>query len=146
MPQAKSRLPPDLLALTRYLREQQTDVEKLHWALLRNRGLGGFKFRRQQPVDPYVLDFYSAEMELAVELDRVQHEANDVRDHDDRRSLFLRRRGIRVIRFRNEEVLDDTQRVLRETWDALRELPKTLTFATASYKQPGPSPNGRGEP
>jgi very-short-patch-repair endonuclease len=49
----------------------------------------------------------------------------------------LHTRGIRVIRFPNQRVLDDTQRVLREIWDALRE-PKTLT--------PNPSPKGRGEP
>jgi len=137
MSKQKDPLPPDLLSFARHLREQQTDAEKLIWALLRNRGLRGFKFRRQHPVEPCVLDFYCEETRLAVELDGVQHEASDTRARDERRSEFLRDSGIRVLRFRNEQVLGDTLGVLREIWNALLESPSSLT--------PGPSPGGRGE-
>ena len=128
-------VPADLLAFARELRQRHTDAEKLLWALLRNRGLGGFKFRRQHPVDPYVLDFYCPEKRLGIELDGAQHDLPQAKRRDERRSASLLKQGIRVVRFPNQEVLADTQSVLKTIWRALQE--ESLT--------PSPSPKGRGE-
>jgi len=90
-----SKLPEHLREFARSLRLQQTDAESLLWLLLRNRRLG-FKFRRQHPVGKYILDFYSHEAHLAVELDGGRHNAADVILKDERRSGDLRSKGIEV--------------------------------------------------
>ena len=117
--EGKQPLDPALLAFARQLRQQQTDAEKLLWALLRNRRLAGFKFRRQHPVRPYVLDFYCHAAGLAIELDGGQHDEPGARAHDAQRTAFLEGQGIRVLRFWNHEVLTQTGAVLQTIYDAL---------------------------
>ena len=102
----------DLLAFARKLREDLTEPERFLWSILRNRRLAGAKFRRQHPIDPYVLDFYCNDARLAVELDGGQHNSEEGRTNDERRSLFLKRSGIKVLRFWNHEVFEDTEGVL----------------------------------
>lgn len=102
----------DLLAFARKLREGQTEPERFLWSILRNRRLAGTKFRRQHPIDPYVLDFYCHDARLAVELDGGQHNSEEGQTYDERRSLFLKRSGIKVLRFWNHEVFEDTESVL----------------------------------
>ena len=93
----------------RQLRVEATDAEARLWVHLRNRSLGGFKFRRQFPVGPYVADFVCIERKLIVELDGGQHADNPA---DERRTRFLELRGYRVIRFWNPDVLSNTDGVL----------------------------------
>ena len=93
------------------------------WALLRDRRLAGFKFRRQHPVGPYILDFYCHEARLAVELDGGQHNEPDERARDTKRSAFLEAQGIRVLRFWNNEVFQNTEGVLQAIYDALSLTP-----------------------
>ncbi|WP_055049543.1 endonuclease domain-containing protein [Devosia sp. A16] len=78
-----------------------TQPERLLWALLRRNELG-WHFRRQHPVGPYVLDFYCASMKLAVEVDGPVHQEQI--DRDQRRTAWLRKEGIRVLRFSTEDV------------------------------------------
>ena len=94
----------------RALRKSQTDVELLLWQQLRNRGLCGYKFRRQFPIDPYVADFACIELKLIIELDGGQH-ASQI-NYDIQRSLFLEQRGFKVIRFWNNDVIENTAGVL----------------------------------
>ena len=117
--EGKKPLPQDLLDFARQLRKEQTDAERLMWSLLRDRRLAGFKFRRQHPVEPYILDFYCHEGNLAVELDGGQHNEPDERARDSKRTAFLKDRGIRVLRFWNHEVLTNTEGVLQSIYDAL---------------------------
>jgi very-short-patch-repair endonuclease len=142
-------LPAELLAFARELRQRHTDAEKLLWALLRNRGLGGFKFRRQHPVDPYVLDFYCAEKRLGIELDGAQHEGPQATCPDERRTARLLKQGIRVVRFPNQDVLADTQSVLKTIWCALHRESLAPALSHEDREQgtltPSPSPSGRGE-
>ncbi len=92
----------------RNLRRNTTDAEGLLWWGLRDRQLGGWRFRRQVPFGPYVLDFYCSKARLVVELDGSQH-----RDETDRiRDTWLEARGLRVIRFGNTEVFADFDAVL----------------------------------
>lgn len=93
----------------RQLRVEATDAEARLWLHLRNRMLGGFKFRRQFPVGPYIADFVCIDRKLIVELDGGQHADNPADEH---RTRFLELRGYRVIRFWNPDVLSNTDGVL----------------------------------
>ncbi len=96
------------------LRRRATEAEEKLWPFLRNRKLNGLKFRRQHPVDRFILDFYCHECKLAVELDGGIHDSAYQQLYDEARTAILNRHGIRVIRFRNEEVLKDPQSVLEK--------------------------------
>jgi len=94
----------------RTLRREQTDAERKLWRLVSGRQLGGFKFRRQHPIDRYFVDFACREASLVVEIDGGQH-AVDV-DYDGERTEVLERAGWKVIRFWNNQVLDEPMGVL----------------------------------
>jgi very-short-patch-repair endonuclease len=94
----------------RALRKNQTDVELLLWQQLRNRRLCSYKFRRQFPIAPYVADFACLELKLIIELDGGQHA--DQISYDNQRSLFLEQRGFKVIRFWNNDVIQNTTGIL----------------------------------
>ena len=101
------------LARSRAIRRDSTEAEKRLWAMLRNRNLNGWKFRRQFTIDSYVVDFCCIAARLIVELDGEQHA--DVRKrYDDARTRELRDRGFRVLRFWNSEVLQGTDGVIQE--------------------------------
>jgi len=112
-------LPHDLLEFARSLRKKQTDAETRLWHLLQDRRLAGKKFRRQHPIPPYVVDFYCHEKKLVIEVDGGQH-AED-RRRDQKRTEFLESKGLRVIRFWNNDVLQETEAVLQVIWNALQK-------------------------
>ncbi len=91
------------------LRRDMTEAEKLLWSRLRARALDGHYFRRQAPIGPYIVDFVCHGRSLIVELDGGQH--GDGRDAE--RSRWLHSRGYRVVRFWNNEVMANTDAVLR---------------------------------
>ena len=99
------------------LRRNQTDAETLLWRHLRNRQLGGFKFRRQHSFPPYIVDFVCIEKRLVVELDGDQH--TRAVEADERRTKFLEQKGFRVIRFWNNELLGNTEGVLERILELL---------------------------
>jgi len=88
--------------------------------MLRSRRLAGFKFRRQQPVGPYVLDFYSFKSKLAIEVDGGGHTDPAKQEYDRIRSQYLASLGIRVVRFWNNEVRQDPDAVLEKVLVHLR--------------------------
>jgi type I restriction enzyme M protein len=96
----------------RALRGRATDAERLLWRLLRTRQFVGLKFRRQHPVGPYIVDFYCADRELAVELDGGQHFTVEGQAYDRRRTEYLAARGIRVVRFTNRDLFENAEGVL----------------------------------
>ncbi|MEI6168374.1 MAG: endonuclease domain-containing protein [bacterium] len=98
--------------LARAMRHQLTWAEKALWRQLRNRKLEGLKFRRQQPLGSYILDYYCAEKGLVVELDGGQHDFPEERDYDLRRTQFLRNEGLEVIRFWNSQIRENLPWVL----------------------------------
>jgi very-short-patch-repair endonuclease len=93
----------------RSLRRRDTEAEARLWAALRNRRLGGWKWRRQVPVGPYTADFLCIEAHLVIELDGGQHA--DRVAYDARRTSYLSRVGLRVIRFWNSQVLTNSDGV-----------------------------------
>jgi len=105
--------------LARRLRRDQTDVERKLWGALRNRRFSGFKFRRQQPVGPYIVDFVSFEAELVIELDGAQHGSDDGRAMHAARTAFLEGEGFRLRRFWNRELNESFEFVLDAIWNDL---------------------------
>ncbi len=110
-------VPADILNHAREMRSQQADAEQLLWEMLRAKRFLDLKFRRQHPVGRYILDFYCAERNLAVELDDGQH--TDQVQYDAERSNYLANQGIRVLRFWNNQVLAETTAVLEALYQAL---------------------------
>ena len=103
----------------RRLRRHQTDVERKLWYELRNRRLSKFKFRRQQPIGPYIVDFFCSEKGLVVELDGSQHAETENREKDDVRTAFLKSRGYKVLRFWNHELNQNLDGVVETIFGAL---------------------------
>ncbi|MGA8848643.1 MAG: endonuclease domain-containing protein [Dehalococcoidia bacterium] len=89
------------IAFARKLRQSHTDTERAIWAKLRNKQLEGVKFRRQQPVGGYIVDFISFERRIIVEIDGGQHNEEEVSKGDEDRTTWLRGRGYQVLRFWN---------------------------------------------
>jgi very-short-patch-repair endonuclease len=101
---------PKIRQRARELRRQMTPAEKLLWDRLRDRRLAGLKFRRQHPLGCFVADFYCAKHRLAIEIDGSSHQT--WQEYDATRTSVIEEMGCRVIRFRNEQVLDDIESVL----------------------------------
>jgi very-short-patch-repair endonuclease len=132
----------------RQLRKNQTDAEQLLWRYLRLRQLDGHKFRRQQPIGPYVVDFVCFDQKLIVEVDGGQHTQNQ--SADEQRTDWLSSQGFRVLRFWNHDVLQDTDAVLTAIKHALEEAsphpPPLPQGGEGNYPSPQPSPTrGEGE-
>jgi very-short-patch-repair endonuclease len=110
----------------RQLRKNSTLAERKLWRFLRSRSLGGFKFVRQEPIGPYVVDFVCKAKRLVVEVDGGQHE-DSTRDRV--RDQWLVKHRFRVLRFWNNEVLGNIEGV----WE-------TIFAATAAAAPPHPDP------
>ena len=107
---------------TKALRQNMTDAEQLLWRHLRAHRLNGQKFRRQQPIGPYVVDFVHLGAKLIVEADGGQHsqsESDVVRDE------WLTSQGFKIMRFWNNDILNNTDAVLTAILDALAPSPLT---------------------
>ena len=104
----------------RALRRNATDAERTMWRLLRDRRLGGAKFRRQVPIGPFVVDFASIEHRLVVELDGGQHAQSR---SDMRRDGFLAAGEWRVLRFWNNDVMGNHDGVLQRISEAVALTP-----------------------
>jgi len=102
----------------RALRKNMTDAVRALWHSLRNRQLGGFKFRRQKPIGSYIADFVCIEKKIIIEVDGGQHALQ--KEHDIKRSEYLKEEGYRVLRFWNNEVLTETDAVLNNILKSLR--------------------------
>jgi very-short-patch-repair endonuclease len=107
------------VATARRLRRDQTNAERVLWFQLRDRRLQGWKFRRQVPIDRYVVDFLCADGRLVIELDGGQHAAQS--DADAKRTALSEAMGYLVLRFWNEDVLKNTTGVLEEILSTLNK-------------------------
>ncbi len=107
---------PVLKHRARSMRTLPTDAERRLWCYLRNSQLGGWRFRRQHPIPPYILDFACLEVCVAVEVDGGQHADSG---YDEARMAFLTERGWRVLRFWNTDVLRNPEGVAAHVLEAL---------------------------
>lgn len=111
------RIHPPLLTAAKELRRKGTPAEDHLWSALRDHQVRGLSFRRQHPVGRFILDFYCPRKKLCIELDGAVHDAQQ--DYDAVRTEALNRLKIRVIRFQNDEVLQNLPSVLRRIEAAL---------------------------
>ena len=102
---------------SRSLRREMTDAEKLLWRHLRLNQFAGYKFRRQHPIGHFIVDFVCLEAVLILEVDGGQHAENS--DNDDIRTRWLEEKGFRVMRFWNNEVLNNIEGVKLVIWNFL---------------------------
>ena len=100
------------------LRQTMTPAETILWQQLRNLQLDGLKFRRQQPLGPFIADFYCAEHRLIVEVDGSVHDHQQERDAA--RTAYFEQQGYRLIRFRNEAVEKELNAVLAAIQEACK--------------------------
>lgn len=112
----------------REMRKSPTDAERVLWRLLRAKRLSGWKFRRQQRLDPYIVDFISFEARLIVEADGSQHLDSQ---SDARRDTWLASQGFRLLRFWNNEILTNSDGVQT-----------AILAALAATPHPNPPPQG----
>jgi very-short-patch-repair endonuclease len=102
----------------RQMRKAMTDAERKLWYILRDRRFNGYKFRRQAPIECYIVDFVCFDPPLIVELDGSQH-ADNAYDHI--RDVWLKDKGYPVLRFWNHNVFQEAQSVSDTIWHALQE-------------------------
>ena len=111
--------PVFLLSRAKILRKQMTEAEHRLWHYLRSRRFSQWKFRRQVPMDSYILDFVCFSARLIIEIDGSQHGDASYQVFDQERTHFLKQRGFRIIRFWNDDVLSRTELVLENIFNAL---------------------------
>lgn len=104
----------DSKELRKYFRANVSKAEQLLWAKLKAKRFCDVKFRRQYGVDKYILDFYSVELRLAIEIDGGTHFEKEEIEYDEKRTKFLNSIRIKVIRFTNNDVYKNILNVLEE--------------------------------
>jgi very-short-patch-repair endonuclease len=103
---------PSTFEKAKELRNNMTLAEKILWERLSNKQIHGFKFRRQHPIATFIADFYCHSAKLIIEVDGEIHNAQ--KDYDAGRAFELGELGIKVIRFRNEEIINEIDKVIEK--------------------------------
>lgn len=103
--------PQLIISRARELRKDMTPAEVELWKHLKNKQLLGLRFRRQHPIDIFIIDFYCHQLKLVIEIDGEIHNNPENQAYDTKRTTKLERYGIKVIRFNNEEVFEDIDNV-----------------------------------
>jgi very-short-patch-repair endonuclease len=127
----------------RRLRRNQTDAERTLWFQLRDRRLDGWKFRRQVPIDRYVVDFFCADAHLIIELDGGQHAIRA--QHDEERTRILEAMGYLVLRFWNNDVTGNIDGVLQVIIETLESHSSESFAGSSEPPHPNPLPSGQRE-
>lgn len=120
------------------LRKAMTGPEKKLWSLISNRAVRGVKFRRQHPFGPYILDFYAPSHKLVVEVDGATRRSAEARAHDEARTGYLESYGLHVLRYSDDQVLNDAEWVAQSIGRVLEEI------EAGREPSPQPPPSGRG--
>jgi very-short-patch-repair endonuclease len=105
-----------LIPLAKSLRRRTTDTEQVLGQQLKAKRLDGLKFRRQQPIGTYIVDFVCFERKIIIELDGSQHALRSKTENDNKRDLWFEAQGYKVLRFWDNEVLANTLAVLEVVW------------------------------
>jgi len=113
--------PPKKTAIARTLRKKDTWAEQLMWRWLRDRRFSDYKFRRQHPFRPHVLDFFNVETFLDIELDGSQHGFPEQQKKDTDRDAWLEARGVKVLRFWNSRLRLEAEWIRETIWRTLQE-------------------------
>lgn len=106
----------------RVLRKNMPPAETILWSKLRGKSLNGLKFKRQYSIGPYIVDFYSPQLKLAIELDGESHFVEGALQRDQVRQAFIESADVTVLRFTNCDIYDRLEGVIEKI---LEQLPKT---------------------
>ncbi len=136
------KLPESLKENARRMRKEPTPTEEVLWQALRNRKLGGYKFRRQQPFEGFIIDFYCDEAKLGIEIDGEIHLDASQKQYDKEREEYIREFGVEIIRFTNQQVEN-----------SLKDVKSKILQSAMERSSPSPRPSdtplpgerGRGE-
>jgi very-short-patch-repair endonuclease len=113
---------PAMFKLAKELRKEETEAEKILWKLLNRNQILGLQFRRQHPINVFVADFYCAKIKLVIEVDGSIHEIPEYQAHDIGRSDVLNDFGITVIRFTNEQILEEIDTTIYQIETIVKQL------------------------
>lgn len=105
---------PEIFKRAAELRKNMTEAEKILWSALRRKQIKGKRFRRQHPVNTFIVDFYCHEAKLIIEVDGGIHNIEEQKEYDHGRSEELEQLGLKIIRFTNEQVLQNLNKVIKE--------------------------------
>jgi len=132
------RYNPDLKALARNLRGNLTDSEQRLWSQLRRKQILGIQFYRQKALGNYIADFYAPKVKLVIEIDGSQHLETTQAEHDQQRTAYLERQGLRVLRFTTFEVLQEIEAVTETIYRAVQETinPPNPLYERGNKKSP----------
>ena len=138
----KNQITPKLRSFAKEQRSIPTRAEDLFWQQVWAGRFHGYKFKRQVPIAPYIVDFLCAEARVIVELDGIPHARPEQRTHDERRDAFLRSQGFNVLRFSNDLMLGNGNLVL----DTVRQAIEAELGPSPDLLRWPPSPaEGRGK-
>jgi cyclase len=111
----------EIFALAKEHRENMTSAEILLWEELKSNKLRGERFKSQHPISTFIADFYCHKAKLIIEVDGKVHDKPENRKYDRQREQVLQEYGLKVLRFRNEEIIDNIEDVLQRIASALQE-------------------------
>jgi very-short-patch-repair endonuclease len=123
-------IPEEKRSAVRQLRKDTTEAERRLWQALRNGQMNGHRFRRQQVIDGYIADFYCHSLGLVVEVDGPVHDQQQ--EYDQVRDEVLSTRGLTVLRFKNQEIMEDVLTVLQWIAATLQSSPQTNDYLLGS--------------
>jgi len=113
---------PEIFIRAKELRKNMTKAEKLLWEELKGKKLGGYKFRNQHPISKFIIDFYCHNKRLGIEIDGAIHNTKGHKFYDNDRTGILNDFGIKILRFKNEEVFNDLEKVKSEILKICKEI------------------------
>jgi very-short-patch-repair endonuclease len=120
----------NLKIFAQQLRENMTDAEKHLWWKIKMKQVKGLIFYRQKPIGEYIVDFYCPKAKLAIEIDGSHHLVGETIEYDRIRDDYLSSLGLRVLRFTNNDVLNNMKRVLEEIEEEVdRKIPLGPPFS-----------------
>jgi very-short-patch-repair endonuclease len=124
----------ELIPLAKNLRKRTTDTERRLWQHLRAKRFAGLKFRRQEPIGAYIVDFVCFGKKVIVELDGGQHALRAEMENDSKRNQWYESQGYTVLRFWDNEVLANVQEVLEVIWRHCSNHPPLLPLPSRERK------------
>ena len=111
--------PPEIFRISKELRNNTTEAEKELWKHLKSKQIKGYHFRRQHPIHRFIADFFCYKCKLVIELDGRIHNEITVKERDIEREKIIKEFGIKVIRFSNEEIFNEIDKVLYQIQKAI---------------------------
>lgn len=126
---------PQNMPKRKVLRQQDIGCEKLMWSRLRNRQIGGLKFRRQYGIGKYIVDFYCPALKLVIEIDGATHCADREIEYDSDRQRYIENLGITVKRYSNTDIKENFASVLEDIFDVCEMINKEQKPCLSAFEQ-----------